>query len=175
MATGPELGDLVGRLDGVLAVVTTASGGEQAGCLVGFHVQCSIDPPRYALWLSKANHTFRVGLHAQHFAVHFLQAGDLGLAEAFGTVSGDDTDKLAGVPWTAGPDGVPVLGQCSHRLVGRRVALLDEGSDHVCVVLEVTEITCDGELVPLRLSDAAHLAPGHEAKDRPTPASERAG
>ena len=31
-----------------MVVVTTAQGDERAGCLVGFHAQSSIEPPRYA-------------------------------------------------------------------------------------------------------------------------------
>jgi flavin reductase (DIM6/NTAB) family NADH-FMN oxidoreductase RutF len=68
---------LIASLDPPMAVVTTASDRERAGCVVGFHAQSSIDPERYVVWLSKANHTFRVGVHARHFAVHFLGEDDL--------------------------------------------------------------------------------------------------
>ena len=40
--------------------------------MVGFHSQCSVDPGRFAVWLSKANHTYGVALRAEVFAVHFL-------------------------------------------------------------------------------------------------------
>jgi flavin reductase (DIM6/NTAB) family NADH-FMN oxidoreductase RutF len=174
---------LIASLDPAMAVVTTASGGERAGCLVGFHAQCSITPHRYVVWLSKANHTFRVALHARHFAVHFLADGsaDEGSADEraedlprlFGTVSGDTTDKFAGVAWSPGPGGVPVLRDCPNRFTAQRVALLDEGSDHVCLVLEPMEVVAPGPFRPLRLSQVAHLQPGHEAEERPKPAAER--
>ena len=64
------------HLDPALVVITAADGAERAGCLVGFHSQCSIGPDRYAVWLSKANHTYRVGMLAEVFAVHFLGAED---------------------------------------------------------------------------------------------------
>jgi flavin reductase (DIM6/NTAB) family NADH-FMN oxidoreductase RutF len=165
--------DLVAQLDPAMAVVTTVSGEERAGCLIGFHAQCSIDPPRYVVWLSKANHTFRVGLHAQRFVVHFLGEEDLETARLFGTTSGDEVDKFGRCDWAPGPDGVPVLASCPNHFVATRVALLDEGSDHVCVVLEVTETSSDGSLRPLRLSQAEVLEPGHEAQERPKPATER--
>jgi flavin reductase (DIM6/NTAB) family NADH-FMN oxidoreductase RutF len=171
---------LIASLDPAMAVVTTASGGERAGCLVGFHAQCSITPHRYVVWLSKANHTFRVALHARHFAVHFLaedsadeDGADEGLPRLFGTVSGDTTDKFARVAWSPGPGGVPVLRDCPNRFTARRVALLDEGSDHVCLVLEPTEVVAARPFRPLRLSQVAHLQPGHEAEERPKPAAER--
>ncbi|WP_243729169.1 flavin reductase [Nesterenkonia sphaerica] len=79
-------------VDQPLIVVTTVAEGELAGCVVGFHTQSGISPQRYCLWLSKANHTYRVGLRATHFAVHFLSADNRAIAERFGTRSGDDTD-----------------------------------------------------------------------------------
>ena len=89
----PEAFDsLMASLDGPMVVVTTAVAGERAGCLVGFHAQSSIDPQRYCLWLSKANHTYRVALRSTHLAVHFLTDDDIDLAERFGTRTGEDVD-----------------------------------------------------------------------------------
>ena len=165
--------ELIGALDPAMAIVTTVSGGERAGCLVGFHAQCSISPPRYVVWLSKANHTFRVGVHARSFAVHFPSEDDEPLARLFGTTSGDDTDKFGRCAWEEGDGGVPLLTGCPRRLVADRVALLDEGSDHVCVVLQPTAAWADGPFRPLRLSQVEHLRPGHGSGERPTPAEER--
>ena len=124
---------LMAAADPPLIVVTTAAEGEQAGCLVGFHVQSSITPEHYCVWLSKANHTYRVSLRAAHFAVHFLTAEDLTLAERFGTLSGEDTDKFAGIDVDLDEYGVPLLGACPNRMSLERIAVLDDGSDHVCL------------------------------------------
>ena len=56
--------DVVEHVDQALIVVTTAANDQRSGCLVGFHTQCSIEPFRYAVWLSKANLTYRVALFA---------------------------------------------------------------------------------------------------------------
>ncbi len=165
---------LVAHLDPAMAVVTTASGGERGGCLIGFHAQCSIEPNRYVVWLSKANHTFRVGVHASNFAVHFLGQDDMELARLFGTTSGDRVDKFRSVDWSAGPGTVPVLEASRNRFAADRVALLDEGSDHVCVVLAPTEVSTVEGFRPLRLSQVEHLQPGHDAEERPRPRTERA-
>jgi flavin reductase (DIM6/NTAB) family NADH-FMN oxidoreductase RutF len=165
---------LVANLDPAMVIVTAVSGGERAGCLVGFSAQCSITPPRYVVWLSKANHTFRVALHARHFAVHFLaEDGGDELPRLFGTVSGDTTDKFARCDWDPGPGGVPVLRGCPHRFTAERIAVLDEGSDHVCLVVAPIDISVGGPFRPLRLSQLSHLDPGHEAAERPTPVTER--
>jgi flavin reductase (DIM6/NTAB) family NADH-FMN oxidoreductase RutF len=167
-------GELVARLDPAMAVVTTSSGQERAGCLVGFHAQCSIVPSRYVVWLSKANHTLRVGMHARHFALHFLGQDDVELARLFGTTSGDRVDKFARSDWSPGAGGVPLLHACPNRFAADKVALLDEGSDHVCLVLQPTEVATGRGWQPLRLAQVTHLQPGHEAEERPTPRTERA-
>ncbi|NYJ06400.1 flavin reductase family protein [Petropleomorpha daqingensis] len=165
--------DLIAALDPAMAIVTTVSGGERAGCLIGFHAQCSISPPRYVVWLSKANHTFRVGVHARSFAVHFLGQDDEHLAQLFGTTSGDDGDKFGECAWEEADGGVPLLSDCPNRFVAERVALLDEGSDHVCLVLHPTAASARTPFRPLRLSQVEHLQPGHESEERPKPAEER--
>ena len=165
---------LMASLDTTMAVVTTATGGERAGCLIGFHAQCSIEPRQHAVWLSKANHTYRVALLSAHLGIHLLSEGDRDLAERFGTLSGDDTDKFAGLDVETGPEGVPLLARCPHRLLVRRTAVVDVGGDHVCFVTEPVEATAGGRFRPLRLSAVSDLVPGHEAEERPRPATERA-
>jgi flavin reductase (DIM6/NTAB) family NADH-FMN oxidoreductase RutF len=152
-----------------MVVVTTAWGDERAGCLVGFHGQSSIEPRRYAVWLSRVNRTYRVASLASHVAVHFLTEGDRELAELFGAETGDDVDKFARTPWTPGPGGVPLLDACPHRLVGRRIALLDEGGDHACFVSEPVRADSPGRFTPLRLSAVASLHPGHEVDEDSRP------
>lgn len=160
-------GDLMASLDPPLVVVTTVAEGERAGCLVGFHCQSSIDPERYCVWLSKANHTYRVALRAHRFGVHLLGADDLPLAERFGSLSGEDTDKFAGLEVSEDPGtGVPLLAAVPHRMVLERIAMLDDGGDHVCLTTRVLSAQSDGRVTPLRVSAAAHLRPGHEADER---------
>jgi flavin reductase (DIM6/NTAB) family NADH-FMN oxidoreductase RutF len=174
-SAAPGFAELVAHLDPAMAVVTTASGGERAGCLVGFHAQCSIEPSRYAVWLSKANHTFRVALHAERIAVHFLDVHDRALATLFGTTSGDRVDKFAACEWEPDRDGIPLLTGCGNRLSGTKVALLDVGGDHVCLVVGAGESSTSDSLNPMRLSQVKDLAPGHGAEERPSPLTERAG
>jgi flavin reductase (DIM6/NTAB) family NADH-FMN oxidoreductase RutF len=159
-------GTLMASADPPLIVLTTAAEDEQAGCLVGFHVQSSITPEHYCVWLSKANHTYRVALRATHFAVHFLTEADLSIAERFGTLSGDDTDKFAGLDVEHDEHDVPLLRACPNRLSLERIAVLDDGSDHVCLTTRVCSANASGSFVPLRVSSATHLDPGHESEER---------
>src|SRR4051794_9769130 len=96
-------------LDPPLVVVTTAVGDERGGCLVGFHAQAGIDPERYSVWLSKANHTYRLALRSTHLGIHFLAEDQLWLAERFGTWTGDDVDKFDGLSVSDGVGDLPLL------------------------------------------------------------------
>lgn len=164
---------LMERLDVPMSVVTASAGDERAGCLIGFQAQCSIHPRRYVVWLSKANHTYRVALRTDHLAIHFLDRADRDLAELFGTLSGDDVDKFARCQWQLGSAGVPLLSRCPNRMIVRRMTLLDDGSDHLSVVTEPVEVHGDGGFTPLRLSDVEDLVPGHTVDERPRPPTER--
>lgn len=160
--------ELVAHSDTALIVVTTASQDQRAGCLVGFHTQCSIEPFRYAVWLSKANHTYRVALFATHFAVHFVSTDGDDLAELFGTRSGDEVDKFSMCQWTVGPGGVPILSGLPSILFERQT-LWDDGSDHACVVGVPVGLDNDQPFEPFRLSDASRLQAGHDVTERPVP------
>ena len=163
-----QFDDLVGWADAAMVVVTAATDTERAGCLVGFHSQCSIDPPRYALWLSTANHTYRVALQATHLGVHFLSTDDHDVAELFGGLTDDDpavghADKLSRIAHRIGAFGVPLLDGCARRVVVRRVSIEDSGGDHVCFVTEPVEVdnSPPSSASPLRLSDVDDVTPGH--------------
>ena len=159
-------GQLMASLDPAMIVVTTVAEDEPAGCLVGFHAQSGISAERYCLWLSKANHTYRTGLRASHFAVHFLTRDDLAVAEWFGTRSGEDADKFSGVELDASDRGVPLLRALPHRLVVERVAILDDGADHACFTTRVVSAHSPGPFTPLRLSDVDHLDAGRSSESR---------
>jgi flavin reductase (DIM6/NTAB) family NADH-FMN oxidoreductase RutF len=158
---------VVAAANEAMVVVTAAVGEDRAGCLVGFHSQTSIEPRRYAVWLSKANNTYRVALLAPHLAVHFLTAADRDVAELFGALSGDDVDKFARCDWDPGPDGVPLLCRCPNRLIVARATLLDDGGDHVAVSGPPIAARAEGEFTPLRLADVRDVVPGHAADERP--------
>ncbi|MBU6535918.1 flavin reductase family protein [Streptomyces sp. NPDC057245] len=150
------------RLDPHMCVVTAAVGGERAGCLVGFHSQCSLNPVRYVVWLSDVNHTFRVARSAEVLAVHLLARERYGTAELFGGRTGDETDKFRRTGWREGYGGAAVLDDAEAWFVGRVVERTD-GGDHVGHVLEPVEWGgregAGGAL--LRLADARTIRPGH--------------
>lgn len=124
---------IVADVDSPVYVVTTAVGTELGGCLVGFASQCSIEPPRFGVFLSKLNHTYGLAQAAATLVVHLLRDGDGELARHFGAETGDKVDKCADIEWRAGPDGCPVITRCDW-FAGSVVDRIDTG-DHVAFVL----------------------------------------
>lgn len=154
-------------VDPVAIIVTCASGGDKAGCLVTFSGPCSIEPPRYAVWLSHRNHTYQVALKAGELIVHLLTHDDLPLAEVFGGVSGLAEDKFGRVPWRD-CDGIPLLpghgGWLRGRIRSRVPGRAETGGDHTCFVLEPAAAGGEsGAGRPLRMSDVRHIQPGQPA------------
>ncbi|MEU2117533.1 flavin reductase family protein [Streptomyces sp. NPDC016459] len=151
-------------LDYPMYVVTTRAGDERAGCLVGFASQCSIDPPLFMVWLSRANRTYRVAHRASHLAVHTLRPEQRTTAELFGGRTGDDIDKFDRVEWGPGEGGVPVLSDCCSWFVGRVLERVD-GGDHIGFLLAPVAESPSGPVRPplLRFGDVVDLSPGHPA------------
>jgi len=153
---------MVDRLDYPLFVVTAAAGGEMSGCLVGFATQCSIDPPRFLVCVSKENHTYPVALAAPGLAVHLLGADQVELARLFGELTGDTVDKFAAVAWRAGLTGAPVLADCAAYLEGPVRSRHDLG-DHVGFIVEPAAGGSGGRSGELTLRRVGHLDAGHPA------------
>ncbi|HEY7275121.1 MAG TPA: flavin reductase family protein [Trebonia sp.] len=157
-------GRVIEPVDPAAVIVTCASGGDKAGCLVTFNAPCSLEPPRYAVWLSHRNHTYQVALGADELIVHVLTHADLPLAEFFGGVSGMREDKFARVRWTD-CGGAPLLdvsgGWLRGRILSRVPGREEMGGDHTCFVLAPTAAgDGNGSVRPLRMSDVQHIHPG---------------
>lgn len=153
------------RLDYPMYVVTAAGvGGAPAGCLVGFASQCALDPPRFVMWLSRANHTYGVARGAAFLGVHLLRRDQYDLAKLFGGECGDRVDKFSRVAWEPGTGGAPVLTDSCAWWVGRVEQHADWG-DHVGFHLTPVEAGADPPPYEklLRLSDVTGLTPGHPA------------
>jgi flavin reductase (DIM6/NTAB) family NADH-FMN oxidoreductase RutF len=154
--------EIVADLDYPMFIVTVGSAEEMAGCLVGFASQCSIDPARFLVCLSKKNRTFEVAQRSEFMAIHLVPATEWELATLFGGATGDEIDKFSRCAWSPGPNGVPVLESCPSWFVGPIVGRMD-GGDHVVHVVEPTAAH-KGESAPLlTFQRAVKIDPGHEA------------
>jgi flavin reductase (DIM6/NTAB) family NADH-FMN oxidoreductase RutF len=152
---------LMGQLDYSLLIVTVASDGERAGCLVGFASQVSIKPPRFLVGLSVKNRTYRVAAGADVLVVHFVpeQADDL--AALFGGETGDEVDKFARCEWRPGPSGAPVLSALEDWFAGRVLERMPFG-DHCGYLLEPIDGEAHRSGASLTFARAKWIEPGHE-------------
>ncbi|HEY0357288.1 MAG TPA: flavin reductase family protein [Mycobacteriales bacterium] len=165
MGATEKLGTFVSELDYPMFVVTVAVGEsapDRAGCLVGFSTQCSIDPPRLLVCLSRNNHTYRLARTAPALAVHRLRADQHELASLFGEATGDEVDKFARCAWRTGPAGQPVLADSPVWVVGEVLERVDLG-DHVGFLLAPIEVSGSPGDPPLQFSDVRDLEAGHPA------------
>jgi flavin reductase (DIM6/NTAB) family NADH-FMN oxidoreductase RutF len=151
---------IVRTLDYPMVVVTAASDSGPAGCLVGFHTQCSIDPPRYLVCLSDKNRTERVASEVDALAVHFLAADALELARVFGELTTDEADTFSQCRWRAGPRGAPILDGCGRWVVGAILQRRPLG-DHVAYLLQPIAAHDSGSGPELMFQQVRDLDPGH--------------
>ncbi|HUS61492.1 MAG TPA: flavin reductase family protein [Acidimicrobiales bacterium] len=149
--------ETVAELDYPMIVVTVPG----SGCLVGFSTQCSIDPPRYLVLISKKNHTHEAARRASAMAVHVLDEADRHLAEVFGQLTGDVVDKLSLVSWSEGPEGVPILDGSAAWFAGRVLDRFD-GGDHTGFVLEPVAAERRRPITQLGFQGVKDLDPGHD-------------
>jgi flavin reductase (DIM6/NTAB) family NADH-FMN oxidoreductase RutF len=160
MEVGPGgFGELVDALDYPMLVVTAAMGGDPAGCLVGFHTQCSLSPPRYLVCVSRHNHTFPVAAGSDLLAVHFLDAAQADLAALFGQHTEDRSEKFTACAWRW-HRGVPLLTAARTWLLGRILDRVGFG-DHVGHLLEPLEAHLERPWHQLAFQRVKTMPPGH--------------
>jgi len=153
---------LLANVDYPMFVVTAAAHGSRAGCLVGFVTQCSMDPPRLLVLLSKINRTYRLSLETDILVVHFLHESNYDLAVLFGEKTGDEVDKFTACQWQEGPQRTPVLRGTRGWVAGSILARLDAG-DHVAHLLKVNTAMTDVPGPPLAFQSVREIEPGHPA------------
>jgi flavin reductase (DIM6/NTAB) family NADH-FMN oxidoreductase RutF len=153
--------ELMCGLDYPMYIVTAAGEGDISGCLVGFTTQSSIDPSRFLVCLSHKNRTFRIASRAEYLAVHLVPKTRADLAEVFGELTSDDTDKLGLCDWERGPNDLPIVTGCPNWFVGRIVDRFPLG-DHDGFLLAPEVVNEADARIALSSSDVSHMLPGHE-------------
>ena len=150
-------------LDFPMTIVTAFDGRERSGCLVGFHTQCSIEPRRWLVCISKANHTFGVARRAEWLVVHLLRDDQHALAQLFGGVTEDAIaphEKFERAPGVPGP----AERRFSTAAIGSPDACSSASTagDHVAHVLEITEVGQEHAPAPQFGSMSVRdITPGH--------------
>lgn len=104
-----EIAMLFRRLTSGVYVVGVADGARRDAFTAAWIMQASFEPLLVTLSVNPEHASYQLLRAGRGFAVSVLKRGQLDLARRFGTVSGRDVDKLAGVAWRPGRTGAPVL------------------------------------------------------------------
>lgn len=151
----------VDRADHSMVVVTTATGSDLHGCLVGFHSQVSIEPRRYAVLLSNANDTYRAANASTQLAVNLLGVYDRPLASLFGERTSDgEVDKFDQCTWRRPGGGPPVIESAVAWFIGTIIDRVPMG-DHTAFVLAPNNAGGDGSQQALRYRQVRNMDAGH--------------
>jgi flavin reductase (DIM6/NTAB) family NADH-FMN oxidoreductase RutF len=90
-------------------VVTSQWGDKVNGLTVAWASQASLIPPMVAVAVDKRWYSHELLSGGRYFTVNVLADDQVPLGKHFGSKSGRTTDKLEGVEWDPGANGVPRL------------------------------------------------------------------
>ena len=122
-----DLADLFRRLSAGVYVVGVAQGERRNAFTAAWVSQVSFDPLLLVLSVNPEHASYPLLVGGGGFSVNVLAKEQLPLARHFGTQSGREVDKLAGIPWRPGRTGSPILTEAAayferllHRPLHRR-------------------------------------------------------
>ena len=130
---------------GVTIVTALNDQGEPVGLTASSFNSVSLDPPLVLWSLGQAAGSMAVFANGRHYAIHVLSASQKALAERF---AARGVDRWAGVDYTLGVGGAPLLGDCVATFECFNRSQYTEG-DHVIFVGEVERCRRDPDGSPL--------------------------
>jgi len=144
--------------------IVTAAAGERRGGLVATWVsQASLDPqkPVVAVGIAPNHHTAELIEESGGFALHMLRTDQAELAWNFAIGSGRDRDKLAGLAFSSGESGSPVLVGTLAWLDCRVLSRFDTG-DRIFYWADIISGQREVEGEPMRVNDLIAAADGEQ-------------
>ncbi|MFN2431602.1 MAG: flavin reductase family protein [Gemmatimonadota bacterium] len=152
---------LLQNLASPIVAITTADGARRNGCIVNSAVRASIAPlhPRLALHLHKFNLSHELVSRGGVFVLHLLRDDQWELIHRLGFASGRDRDKLAGLAWSAGATGCPILEECFAAFDCRVANRMDAGASTFFLGDVVDVRRGSGERIMTAAHFRAHLSP----------------
>jgi len=150
------LRDALGQYATGVAIVTALDGaGQPAGLTVNSFASVSLEPPLVLWSLARTASCMPAFEGCSHFVVNVLAAEQRMLADRFATTG---IDRFAGVAWTPGIGGAPLLADCCATFECRSETW-HEGGDHLIFVGRV-ERFARADLPPLLFHSGRYCARG---------------
>ena len=152
-----EVAALFHRLSYGVYVVGVADGKRRNAFTAAWVMQTSFDPLLLALSINQEHASYPVLQAGRGFTVNVLKQGQQDLARHFGTRSGRDEDKLAGIRWRPGRTGAPILEDALAYFDCELSGGMPAG-DHELVLGRVTDgKVLDRNAVPLTYADTGDM------------------
>ncbi|HTJ96544.1 MAG TPA: flavin reductase family protein [Rhodocyclaceae bacterium] len=124
---------------GVTVVTTRDANGQQHGLTANSFASVSLDPPLVLWSISRGTPSFEAFRGCSHYAVNILSSDQEEISNRFAHAS---PDKFAGLEYTLGVGGSPVLAGCIASFECRNETQHD-GGDHVILVGRVQNFKVD--------------------------------
>jgi flavin reductase (DIM6/NTAB) family NADH-FMN oxidoreductase RutF len=140
-----------------LYVISCANEGEVNAFTINWLSQVSFEPPLVAASIENTAKSLPMILRSRKFLINVLRSGDRELAGLLGKSALKHPEKLAGVAYTPGPDGAPIL-QDALSWVACEVRHTTEAGDSTLVIAEIVEagVLSDGEPLTMREAGFRH-------------------
>lgn len=152
-----EIAALFHRLSFGVYVVGVAHGERRDAFTAAWVMQASFDPLLLVLSMNPQNASAPLVHASGAFTVSVLKRGQLELARRFGTRSGRDEDKLAGIRWHAGQGGAPILSEALAYFECELVERVPAGDHELVVGRVVGGRVLDAEAVPMQYAETGDL------------------
>jgi flavin reductase (DIM6/NTAB) family NADH-FMN oxidoreductase RutF len=161
-----DVADLLRRVTTGVYVIGVAQGDRRNAFTAAWLMQVSFDPLLLALSVNPEHASYPLLVGGGGFSVSVLRPDEIHLAEAFGTRSGRDQDKLAGVPWRPAPSGAPVLTQALAWLDCRLHDRVRAGDHEIILARPVAGELVAPDASPLLYRDTGELDGSRELYPR---------
>jgi flavin reductase (DIM6/NTAB) family NADH-FMN oxidoreductase RutF len=130
--------ELLRLLASPVVAVTSVSGARLNGMILDSAIRASISPqvPRISVYVHKWHLSHDYIWETGVYGLHLLRQDQFDLIHRLGFASGRDQDKLAGLAYTTGPLGVPLLDDCRAGFECRVVNTMDAGAS-TCFLADI--------------------------------------
>jgi len=140
-----EFRHVLGRFPSGMVVVAAMDAGTPAGMAIQAFASVSLEPPMIGFFPGRTSSTWPRIERAGRFAVSVLGAEQAWLCERF---AARDVDRFAGVEWTVGSTGSPLIGG-AEAWIECDLERVDPAGDHWAVLGRVTALSSGGDPDPL--------------------------
>ena len=148
-----EIESLFRRLSSGVYVVGAAHDAERGAFTAAWVMQTSYDPLLLVVSINPEHATYPLVRASRAFTVNVLKSGRIDLVRRFGTQSGRDVDKLAGVSWREGRSGAPILDDALASFECDVIESVSAGDHDLVVGRVVAGAVTDPNAVPMTYAE----------------------